>query len=73
MARAALNALTGTLADLAGALAVSPELVRSWSQGRRTPTPEAASQLAALCRQRAHALTKAADQLEREVAREGRP
>jgi DNA-binding transcriptional regulator YiaG len=68
MARAALNLLTGTLVDLAGALAVSPELVRSWSQGRRTPTPDAAQQLATLCRARAQALTKAAEQLEREVA-----
>jgi transcriptional regulator with XRE-family HTH domain len=67
MARAALTLLTGTLADLAGVLGVSPELARSWSQGRRTPTPKAATRLAEICRVRAVALTKAADQLEREA------
>ena len=68
MARAALTLLTGTLADLASVLRVSPELARSWSQGRRTPTPAAARQLAEICRVRARALDKAADQLEREVS-----
>ena len=63
VSRTALTLLTGTFADLADTLDVSPDLVRSWSQGRRTPTPTTAKQLAVLCERRVKALTKAAQAL----------
>lgn len=52
----ALKAATPTLGDVAEAIGVSYDAVRSWSIGRSSPKPESVAALAELLDQRADVL-----------------
>jgi transcriptional regulator with XRE-family HTH domain len=63
MTTQAMKLLAPTLAELAKALKLKPDSVRSYRQGRRVPSPETARKVAELCAKRGKALCDLAEQL----------
>jgi DNA-binding transcriptional regulator YiaG len=54
--------------EIAEALGVSHDTVRSWASGRREPSSKEQRRLAKLLRQHAHRLLRQADKLEQEAS-----
>jgi len=66
VARDALDLLCSTLPNVAAALDLSVDTLRSWRTLRRAPSPEASRTLAAVLRRRSKALLSMAGKLERQ-------